>query len=119
MRPGVTEPLRRARRELEQVTVMLLRPSPEVLYSCEQRLATAIAEIEASRPEWKHAAGDEHAMKEARLTRQAFRHTRRLLENVVRFHAGWARVRASLTGGYRADGSVQDLPCPVRVLVEG
>ena len=119
MPPNAIESLRKAREQLEQVCQMLLRPSARVLNDCEERLASAAAELEAGRPEWKQAAGDGQAAEEARLARQAFFHARRLLENAARFHAGWRRVRASLTGEYRADGSLPDLCCPTRVLVEG
>ncbi len=119
MASGVIESLRLVHRELEQVSQMLLRPSPEVLNACEERLARAAAEMEASRPDWNEAARDRQAGEQARLVRRALRHAQRLLENAARFHAGWRRRRAAMNGEYRADGSMPDLRCPVRIFVEG
>ena len=112
-----TESLRTARMELEKVCQMLLRPSPEVLQLCEQRLAKAAEQMEAGRPFWK--AGGRQASEEARSTRQALRHVRRLLENAGQFFAGWQRIRAALSGQYGADGSVPELRCPSRIFLRG
>ncbi|HUK17634.1 MAG TPA: hypothetical protein VLW65_14510 [Bryobacteraceae bacterium] len=119
MASGVIESLRRVHRELEQVCEMLLRPSPEALNDCEQRLARATVEMEASRPAWSEAARDRQAGEQARLVRHSLHHAQRLLENAARFHAGWRRRRAAMNGEYRADGSIPDLRCPARIFVEG
>jgi len=98
---------------------MLLWPSPEVLDGCGHLLASVAAELEASRPSWPTAAGDKLAGEEARLTRTALRHAQRLLENAATFHAGWERMRATMSGGYQADGTPRELRRPVRILVKG
>ena len=116
---SVANSLRRARLELEQVGQALLRPSPEILNACEQRLDAAAAEMEATRPEWPQAVGDPQAAEEARLVRLSFCRARRLLEDAMRFHAGWKRIREAMSGEYRPDGSVSELRCAARIFVEG
>jgi hypothetical protein len=119
MQPCASELLLKARRELEQVSQLLLRPSPEVLLACEQRLSKAASEMEAGRPLWKGLEADGQAAGEARAARHALQHVRRLLENAAQFYTGWQRIRAGLNGQYRPDGSLPELRCPARVLVRG
>jgi hypothetical protein len=117
VKPGATESLRKARMELEEVCRMLIRPSPEVLQDCEQRLRKAAEEMEAGRPLWSVA--DSQAASEARSTRQALRHVHRLLGNAAKFFVGWQRIRTAMAGQYRADGSLPELRCPARICVRG
>jgi len=116
---GVTVSLRKARSQLERVCQMLMLPSPAVLDGCENVLASAAAEMEASRPGWHEAAGDRLAAEEARLTRRALKQAQRLLENAANFHARWQRMRAAMTGGYQADGTPGQLRRPGRIFVKG
>jgi len=111
--------LGKARGQVELVCQMLLRPSPEVLSGCENVLTAAVAEMEASRPGWRGMAGDRRAGEEARRTRKALQHARRLLENAVNFHRRWQRMRAAMTGGYQADGTPGQFSSPSRILVKG
>jgi hypothetical protein len=99
---------------------MLLWPTPEVLDSCGNLLASAAAGLEASRPGWRTAAGDRLAVEEARLARNALKHVQRLLENAANFHARWQRIRATIGGGYRADGAPGQLRYAARrIFVKG
>lgn len=119
-RPDATASLRKARSQLERVCQMLLWPSPEVLDSCGNLLASATAELEANRPAWQTASGGRLAAEEAQLTRRVVKHTQRLLENAANFHARWQRIRATLSGGYQADGAPSQMRCAVRrISVEG
>lgn len=118
-KPGVTVSLRKARSQLERVCQMLMWPSPEVLGGCENALASAEAEMEASRLGWQAAAGDRLAAEEARLTRRALKQAQQLLENAANFHARWQRMRAAMTGGYQADGTPGQLRRPGRIFVKG
>lgn len=115
----MTESLRNVRHELEEVCHMLLQPTPEVLDACMTRLAAALAQMQATRPEWPQLVEDCSAAVEARLVRRALSNVRRLLENSARFHSGWRRLRAALTGNYQADGSVAEGAMPRRIFLQG
>lgn len=119
MKPEVAGSLGRARSELEEICDLLLRPSPEVIYACQSLMASAAAEVESTRPDWHESAADARAAEEARLVRLTWRRARRLLDNAVRFHAGWLQRRAAISGEYRADGSLPELRCPARIFFEG
>ena len=113
------ESLRQARLDLEEAGRLLLKPSPEALHDCEQRLVKAAEVMEAGRPFWKEAAGDRQSAVEARSARKALGRVRRLLENAARFYAGRLRIRAANDGQYRADGSLPELRCAARIVVRG
>jgi hypothetical protein len=117
--PRVTDSLRKARLELEQVCRMLLRPSPEILEACEERLAKVAKEIEASRPLWREARNDIQVVGEARSVKRALQRVRRLLDTAARFHAGWRRIRAGMSGQYQSDGSLPEIRCRARIFVRG
>lgn len=119
MERRAAESLRNARCEFEAVTGLLLRPTPDVLGDCEERLARAAVEMEAGRPFWSEAVGDREAAFEARSARKALEHTKRLLENAARFYNGWRRLRAAGDGQYGADGSLPELRCAARILARG
>ena len=115
----MTESFRNVRRELEEVCRMLLRPTPEVLESCVARLAAITTEIEATRPQWPGLIGNRETAVEARMVRRALSNARRLLDTAAQFHSGWRKLRAALTGGYRADGSAAEIALPCRIFVQG
>lgn len=115
----MTESLRQIRNELEEICQVLQRPAPEVLDSCLPRLAAAVSSMEASRSQWTQLAGSREGAAEARLVRRALSNARRLLDNAAQFHSGWRKLRAALTGGYRADGSVGEISMPRRIFVQG
>jgi hypothetical protein len=98
---------------------MLQRPTPEVLDSCVAHLAAVTAEIQATRPQWPRLVGNREAAGEARLVRRALTNARRLLDNAAQFHSGWRKLRAALTGGYRADGSAAEIAVPCRIFIQG
>lgn len=115
----MTESLQHIRRELEGVCHMLLRPDPERLDACVEILAAIAAEIEATRPQWPGLVGNRDLAVEALLVRRSLSNARHLLDNAARFHFGWRKLRAVLTGGYRMDGSVAEIAMPRRIFVQG
>jgi len=120
MDSGTADPFTTARLELEQVSRLLLNPKPETLESCRVRLSNALGVLEGSRPTWSRELAKSTAAGEARLVRRALLHVRRLLEKAAKFHAGWQRLLAgTVSGEYRADGSVPELPCPRQVYLQG
>ena len=117
--PATVVSLREVHLQLERVCRILLWPSPEALDGCENLLASAAAELEASQSGWQKAAGDRLAGEEARLARKTLGRAGRLLGNASNFHARWQRMRAAMSGGYQADGAPGQLRCPTRIFVEG
>ena len=115
----MTESVQQIRRDLEEVCQMLLRPTPEVLDTCAERLAAAISHMEASRAQWPELARNRQAAAEIQRVRRTLANAGRLLDNAAQFHFGWRKLRAVLTGGYRADGSVAEMALPRRIFVQG
>ena len=122
-RPGdesMLASLREARSLLERVCALLIRPSPEVLDRCEGLLVSASVELAWRRPPQPGERAGGRAGAEARLVRKALQDARRLLENAASFHARWQRIRASIVGGYRADGAPGQLQSACgRISLEG
>jgi hypothetical protein len=118
---GAAERFAAARREFEEVSRLLLDPTPAVLELCRVRLSNVVGLLQdGRRSDWPGELAAEPAAGEARLARRALLHTRRLLEKAAKFHAGWQRVLAGcITREYRADGSVPELPCPRHVYLQG
>lgn len=110
-RAGENGSLKIAAERLEQVCALLLAPTPDVLDRTAVLLEAAIREARAGGA--GEASGDAHRL--ARFVRFA----RTLLEKAAAYHAGWAVLLGSATGGYQADGAAVPVAPAGRLLLEG
>jgi hypothetical protein len=109
-----------ARREIEEVSRLLLDPTPGVLEACRIHLSNAARLLEDSRANWPGELARPQIAGEAQVVRRAFLHARRLLKKAAKFHIGWQRILAgAVSGEYRADGLLPDMPCPRQIYLQG
>ncbi len=86
--------------EIARACELLVSATPDALANCGQPLELALSALRALRSQAAESV-DETSLQ---ALRSEILRARRLLENLHVFSAGWARILATMTGGYTANG---------------
>jgi len=111
------EHLVEAQQLLQKVQALAAAPSPARLEKSQSLLEGALRQMqllraETSKPDFQPTPAFTAA---AQTLQRQLQHTQRLLEQANLFFEGWARLKASLTGGYDAHGN----PAPAEEIRRG
>lgn len=115
-----TEDLRNARSHLKALRTAALRPDPEALDEGHSELEQALLLLRSALQQIQNSGPgtSEELISEAAALRAELQRTARLLEEASRFYEGWLRWKATLAGGYGAQGQPAPAEEPRRALAE-
>lgn len=105
--------------EVENACRSLVLASPEALACCEGVLQRAAEALRRGQAAWDWKSAGEAARTEASRLQAGIRRAGRLLSSASRYHAGWLRILAAMTGGYSPRGEAAPLPGMGRISLEG
>lgn len=114
------EDLRKARSHLKAFRAVALSPEPVALDGGQPELEQALLSLRSALQRIQNSGpgAREELTSEAAALRAELQRTTRLLEEANRFYEGWLRWKATLAGGYSAQGQPAPAEEPRRALAE-
>ena len=116
---ALVEQVMAARKQVDCVGSLLLKPTPQAVEHCSTILEEAGRQLAEWQSEFTSNRGDAAILAEAWHLRRSVQRTTRLLQAAAEFHTNWLNARGAMTGGYTVTGDSAPLLHGRRICLEG